>query len=317
MEEVSKIAHRTPLKQSTTLNKWTGGNVYMKLENLQKTGSFKLRGAYYKVSTLNELDCARGVIAASAGNHAQGLALSCSLRGINSKIFMPENAPLSKIDAVKSYGADIVLEGDNYQAAYEAAKREEEKSGGVFVHPFDDYDVIAGQSTVALEMLQQKPELKTIVVPVGGGGLLAGIALAVKSIRPDVRVVGVQSANASAVYQAFTGASRKTLTRCTSIADGIAVVKPGEITVPVISKYVDEMVTVTEEQIAYAMMFMLEREKVVVEGAGAASLAAVMFHSRLALDQKVGLIISGGNVDPVKWSLYKGMADKVNLKRIS
>lgn len=181
----------------------------MKLENMQKTGSFKLRGAYYKVSTLNELECARGVIAASAGNHAQGLALSCSLRGIRSKIFMPENAPLSKIEAVKSYGADIVLEGDNYQAAYEAAKREEMVNGGVFVHPFDDYDVIAGQSTVALEMLQQNPELKTIVVPVGGGGLLAGIALAVKSVRPDVKVVGVQSVNASAVYQAFTCTSKK------------------------------------------------------------------------------------------------------------
>ncbi|MBY6035290.1 threonine ammonia-lyase [Fictibacillus nanhaiensis] len=317
MEEVSKIAHRTPLKQSTTLNKWTGGKVYMKLENMQKTGSFKLRGAYYKISTLNEIECARGVIAASAGNHAQGLALSCSLRGIKSKIFMPENAPLSKIEAVKSYGANIVLEGDNYQAAYEAAKREKAMNEGVFVHPFDDYDVIAGQSTVALEMLQQNPELKTIVVPVGGGGLLAGIALAVKSVRPDVRVVGVQSVNASAVFQAFTGTSKKSLSRCSSIADGIAVVKPGEITVPLISKYVDEMVTVTEEQIAYAMMFMLEREKVVVEGAGAASLAAVLFYSHLVLDQKTGIIVSGGNVDPVKWSLYKGMADKLNLKRIS
>lgn len=317
MEEVSKIAHRTPLKQSATLNKWTGGNMYMKLENLQRTGSFKLRGAYYKVSTLNDFEGARGVIAASAGNHAQGLALSCSLRGIKSKIFMPENAPLSKIEAVKSYGADIVLEGDNYQAAYEAAKREELVNGSVFVHPFDDYDVIAGQSTVALEMLQQNPELKTIVVPVGGGGLLAGIALAVKSIRPDVRVVGVQSAKASAVYQAFTGTSKKPLSRCSSIADGIAVVKPGEITVPVISKYVDEMVIVTEEQIAFAMMFMLEREKMVVEGAGAASLAAVLFHSQLAAGQKVGLIISGGNVDPQKWSFYKGLADKLNMKRIS
>jgi threonine dehydratase len=317
MEKVSKIAHRTPLKQSATLNKWTGGKIFMKLENLQKTGSFKLRGAYYKVSTLNELDAARGVIAASAGNHAQGLALSCTLRGIKSKIFMPENAPLSKIEAVRSYGADIALEGDSYQAAYEAAKKEESENGGIFVHPFDDYDVIAGQSTVALEMLQQNPELKTIVVPVGGGGLLAGIALAVKSIRPDVRVVGVQSMNASAVYQSCIGSSKKPLSRCTSIADGIAVVKPGEITVPVIKKHVDEMLTVSEEQIAFAMMFMLEREKVVVEGAGAASLAAVLFHSHLAADQKVGLIISGGNVDPQKWSLYKGMADKLNMKRIS
>jgi threonine dehydratase len=316
MEEVSKIAHRTPLKQSATLNNWTGGNVYMKLENLQKTGSFKLRGAYYKVSTLNDFDAARGVIAASAGNHAQGLALSCSLRGIKSRIFMPENAPLSKIEAVKSYGADIVLQGENYQAAYDAAKKEELMNGSVFVHAFDDYDIIAGQSTVALEMLQQNPELKSIVVPVGGGGLLAGVALAVKRIRPDVRVVGVQSANASAVVQVFSGTGKKTLSRA-SIADGIAVKKPGELTVPVISKYVDEMVTVTEEQIAFAMMFMLEREKMVVEGAGAASLAATLFHSHLSVDQKVGLIISGGNVDSQKWSLYKGMAEKLNMKRIS
>lgn len=316
MEEVSKIAHRTPLKQSATLNKWTGGKVYMKLENLQKTGSFKLRGAYYKVSTLNDFEAARGVIAASAGNHAQGLALSCSKRGIKSKIFMPENAPLSKIDAVKSYGADIVLQGENYQAAFEAAKREEQMNGSKFVHAFDDHDVIAGQSTVALEMLQQKPELKKIIVPVGGGGLLAGISLAVKRLRPDVKVIGVQSANASAVYQAFTGANVKTLSRA-SIADGIAVKKPGELTVPLITKYVDEMVTVTEEQIAFAMMFMLEREKVVVEGAGAASLAAVLFHNQLALDQKVGVIISGGNVDPHKWSQYKELADKLNMKRIS
>jgi threonine dehydratase len=316
LEEVSKIAHRTPLKQSATLNDWTGGKVFMKLENLQKTGSFKLRGAYYKVSTLNEFEAGRGVIAASAGNHAQGLALSCSKRGIKSKIFMPENAPLSKIEAVKSYGADIVLQGENYQAAYEAAKKEEQLNGSVFVHAFDDYDVIAGQSTVALEMLQQNPELKTIVVPVGGGGLLAGIASAVKTIRPDVRVVGVQSVNANAIFQSFTGSNVTALSR-SSIADGIAVKKPGELTFPMIAKYADEMVTVSEEQIAFAMMFMLEREKVVVEGAGAASLAAVLFHSHLALNQKVGVIISGGNVDPHKWSLYKGMADKLNMRQIS
>jgi threonine dehydratase len=318
MERVSKIAHRTPFKQSATLNNWTGGKVFMKLENLQKTGSFKLRGAYYKVSTLNMLEARKDVIAASAGNHAQGLALSCSLSGIKSKIFMPKSAPLTKIDAVKSYGAEVVLEGENYQVAYEAARREEQKNGGVFVHAFDDPDVIAGQSTVALEMLQQNPELKTIVVPVGGGGLLAGISLAVKMIRPDIHVVGVQSVNASAVVQGFTGKPKTVLTRCSSIADGIAVVKPGELTVPIIEKNVDEMVTVTEEQIAFAMMFMLEREKMVVEGAGAASLAAVLFHRHLAADKSVGLIISGGNVDPQKWSLYKEMADKLNvMKQIS
>jgi threonine dehydratase len=318
MERVSKIAHRTPFKQSSTLNKWTGGKVFMKLENLQKTGSFKLRGAYYKVSNLNMIEAKKEVIAASAGNHAQGLALSCSLSGIKSKIFMPKSAPLPKIDAVKSYGAEVVLEGENYQSAYEAARKEEQRNGGVFVHAFDDPDVIAGQSTVALEMLQQNPELKSIVVPVGGGGLLAGISLAVKMIRPDIRVIGVQSANVSAVVQKFTGNPKTSLTRCSTIADGIAVVKPGELTLPIISKYVDEMVTVTEEQIAFAMMFMLEREKMVVEGAGAASLAAVLFHSHLALDKSVGLIISGGNVDPQKWSLYKEMADKLNvMKRIS
>jgi threonine dehydratase len=318
MEKVSKIAHRTPFKQSATLNNWTGGKVYLKLENLQKTGSFKLRGAYYKVSNLNMLEARKDVIAASAGNHAQGLALSCTQSGIKSKIFMPQTAPLSKIDAVKSYGADIVLEGENYQAAYEAARREEEKNGGVFVHAFDDPDVIAGQSTVALEMLQQNPDLKTIVVPVGGGGLLAGIALAVKMIRPDIHVVGVQSVNASAAVQGFTGNVKTAMAKCASIADGIAVVKPGELTMPIISRYVDEMVTVTEEQIAFAMMFMLEREKMVVEGAGAASLAAVLFQQHLALDKTVGLIVSGGNVDPQKWSLYKEMADKLNsIKRIS
>jgi threonine dehydratase len=318
MEGISKVVHRTPLKQSSTLNDWVSGKVYMKLENLQKTGSFKLRGAYQKVSTLTELEEKKGVIAASAGNHAQGLALSCSLKGIKSRIFMPENAPTSKIEAVKSYGAEVVLSGGNYQAAYEAAKKEQENGNAVFVHAFDDLNVIAGQSTIALEMLQQNPELKTIIAPVGGGGLLAGIASAVKLIRPDIKVIGVQSENACAAYQQFEGRSKSTSFYRSSIADGIAVVNPGDVTMPIINHFVDDMVTVTEEQIAFAMMFMLEREKMVVEGAGAASLAAALFHNRLTSDKAVGLIISGGNVDPHNWPKCKMMADKMNfIKKIS
>jgi threonine dehydratase len=318
MEGISKIAHRTPLKQSATLNNWTSGKVFMKLENLQKTGSFKLRGAYHKVSTMTDLEGKKGVIAASAGNHAQGLALSCSLRGIKAKIFMPENAPSAKIEAVKTYGADVVLAGSDYQAAYEAAKMEEEAGHSVFVHAFDDLSVIAGQSTVAIEMLQQNPELDIIIVPVGGGGLLAGIAAAIKQIRPDIQVVGVQSENACSVFQQFKGKNRPFTRQQASIADGIAVVKPGEITLPFIQQYADDIMTVSEGQIAFAMMFMLEREKMVVEGAGAASLAAALFHGHLTKGKKAGLIISGGNVDSHKWPQYKNMAEKMNfVKKIS
>ncbi|MGG4166638.1 threonine ammonia-lyase [Rossellomorea vietnamensis] len=308
MERISHQVHRTPLKQSSTLNAFTGGEIYLKMENLQRTGSFKVRGAMNKIMSLSEEEAGRGIIAASAGNHAQGVALAASKRGVPSKIFMPKRTPSTKVAATKHYGAEIVLTGDTYQEAYGAALEEKIKKGSTYVHAFDDHKVMAGQGTVALEMLQQFSDLDMILVPVGGGGLLAGMALAVKAFNPHVQIVGVQALGAPATYNFFTGSNKGSLEHVHTIADGILVKKPGELTFPIIRKYVDDMVTVTDEEISYSIMFMLQREKTLVEGAGAASLAAAMCQKVKVQGKKVGCVISGGNADPSKIPVYRDLS---------
>lgn len=310
MEKLKGKVHQTPLKQSTTLNYLTNADVYLKMENLQKTGSFKLRGAMNKVLSLSDQEMKNGILAASAGNHAQGVALAASLRGIKSKIYMPKHTPFSKASATKGYGAEIVLTGETYNESYQKAVEEMNMKGSTFVHAFDDEMVIAGQGTVGLEMLQQNDQLDVVFAPIGGGGLISGVALALKAVKPSIKVIGVQAFGASATYQKFTGQKRMASHAVHTIADGILVKEPGILTYPIIEKYVDEIVTVSDEEIAHAIMFMLEREKMLVEGAGAAGLAAILY-KKVAVDGKrVGCIISGGNVDPVKIPTYKELSNR-------
>ncbi|MGB7999664.1 MAG: threonine ammonia-lyase [Anaerobacillus sp.] len=318
MENLLQAVHRTPLQHSSTLNEMTEKNVFLKMENLQRTGSFKLRGAYNKVASLTDIESARGIVAASAGNHAQGVALSASERGIKAKIYMPIHTPTSKIEATRSYGAEIVLEGESYNEAFNGAERERQERGATFVHAFDDPEVMAGQGTVALEMMQQCPDLDTILVPVGGGGLLAGMAMAIKSYFPHVKIIGVQASEASATCNRFKGTGPVVLQSVKSIADGISVKEPGKLTFPIIEELVDDMLTVSEEEIATAIIFMLERHKTLVEGAGAASLAAVLCKSNLMKGKRIGVVVSGGNADIDKLSLYKKLSQRAKtIRKIS
>lgn len=307
MEKLKDKVHQTPLKQSTTLNYLTNADVYLKLENLQKTGSFKLRGAMNKILSLTDQEVKNGILAASAGNHAQGVAMASSLRGIRSKIYMPKHTPFSKASATKGYGAEIVLVGETYDESYQKAVEDMSQNGSTFVHAFDDEKVIAGQGTIGIEMLQQNDQLDVIFVPIGGGGLISGVALAIKAIKPTVKIIGVQAVGAAATYHKFTGQKLKSTLPIHTIADGIMVKEPGVITYPIIEKYVDEIVTVTDEEIAHAIMFMLEREKMLVEGAGAAALAAILYKKVQVYGKKIGCIISGGNADPDQIQTYKEM----------
>ncbi|MBM7095434.1 threonine ammonia-lyase [Bacillus sp. H-16] len=300
--------HRTPLTTSNTMNKMTGKNVFLKMENQQKTGAFKLRGACYKLSRLTDAECRRGVIAASAGNHAQGVALAAAKRGVQATIFMPEKTPNAKVLATQNYGAKTVLTGESFQEAYEAACKEQARTKATFVHPFDDADVMAGQGTIALEMLEDQPDLDTIIVPIGGGGLISGIAVAAKHIKPDIRIVGVQARAASAAYNHFHKQGPKILTTVSTIAEGIAVKKTGANTLPVIHEYVDDIVTVSENDLATAMMYMLERKKTLVEGAGAAAIAALLVHGAKLSSQHCGVVVSGGNVDLAKLPAIQALA---------
>lgn len=264
---------------------------------MQKTGSFKIRGAFNKVAQLSEEECSRGLIAASAGNHAQGVALAGSERGIPVTVYMPVTTPATKVNATRKYGAVVKLVGQNFDEAYLAAREEQFATGASFIHPFDDLAIIEGQATVAMEMLQQQPALDTIVVPAGGGGLLAGTALAVQALRPAVKVIGVQAENSPVIAKAFKGAHVNKVPFLPTIAEGIYVEKPGRLTLDIIHQYVDGMVTVTEEEISSTILFMLEREKLLVEGAAAAAISAVL-NKKLPVDsEKTGIIVSGGNFD--------------------
>ena len=311
METLQPIVHRTPIKRSQTLDKLTGAEVYLKMENMQKTGSFKIRGATHKIFSLTEKELGKGVVAASAGNHAQGVAFAATKKGIKAKIFMPKLAPQAKIDATRGYGAEVVLIGDTYQESYEAALSED----ATFVHAFDDPLVMAGQGTVVLEMLHQCPDLDIIIVPVGGGGLIAGTAIAAKAIKPSIRLIGVQAEGAAATYNRFKKTGPTSLKEVSSIADGILVKETGQLTYPIIEHYVDDMVTVSDQEIASAILFMLEREKSFVEGAGAAALAALMYRPLSASNKKVGIFISGGNADPKNIPHYLELAYRLKFQR--
>ena len=271
--------------------------LYLKAENLQITGSFKVRGAYFKMSALTDEDKAKGVVACSAGNHAQGVALSAQRFGIDATIFIPSVAPLSKIEATKNMGAQIRLIDGVYDDAYAAAVAFRQEGGGVFIHPFDDIDVIAGQGTIGFEILNHIPDLDAVIVPIGGGGLISGVAFAAKKLNPSCKVYGVQAAGACSMHSSLLGKKRESLTNVSTFADGIAVKSPGEITYKLCAEYVDKVVTVSDDEIATAILTLMEQQKLVAEGAGAAAVAAVMFHKLPVEGKKVCAIVSGGNID--------------------
>ncbi len=281
--------------RSDVFNKLTGSQCYFKLENLQVTGSFKERGALNKLLTLTAAERERGVIAASAGNHAQGVAYHAGRLSILSTIVMPESTPLIKVQSTRGFGAKVVLSGANYDEAYAEAVRLQEATQAVFVHPFDDEEVIAGQGTIGLELLEQNPYLDVVVVPIGGGGLISGVATALKEVNPKIRVVGVEPAVLPSMRVAVEKGKLVTLEPAITLADGLAVKQAGATTFPIVQKYVDEIVVVDEEEIANAILLLLEREKTVVEGAGAAALAALL-NNRIPAGRKVAMILSGGNI---------------------
>ena len=272
-------------------------NIYLKSENFQLTGSFKLRGAYYKISTLTPEEAAKGVIACSAGNHAQGVALSATRKGIKSVICMPAGAPISKVEATKGYGGEVVLVPGVYDDAAKKAEELMQEEGYTFVHTFNDEKVIAGQGTIGLEIIQQLPDVEAVYVPIGGGGLISGVSYAIKALKPDCKVIGVQALGAPSMYESRKKGEVIELEKVATIADGIAVKKPGDLTFEMCQKYVDEIVTVSEEEIATAILTLMEKQKTVAEGAGATALAAAMFDKANLKGKKSVCIVSGGNID--------------------
>lgn len=271
--------------------------LFLKTENLQLTGSFKLRGAYYKIATLTDEEKSRGVIACSAGNHAQGVALGATRNGIKSLICLPAGAPISKVEATRGFGAEVCLVPGVYDDAYARAVELRDAHGYTFVHPFNDPKVIAGQGTIGLEILEQLPDVQDVVVPVGGGGLISGVAFAVKTLRPDVHVYGVQAAGAPSMERSVHSGKICHLDSVNTIADGIAVKEPGDLTYDLCNRYVDDVVTVNDDEIAAAILALMERQKVVAEGAGATAVAAVMFGKLPVKGHKVVCVVSGGNID--------------------
>ncbi len=272
-------------------------NIWLKTENLQITGSFKVRGAYYKMSCLSDEEKAKGVIACSAGNHAQGVALAAAKNGIKSVICLPDGAPISKVEATKSYGAEVCLVKGVYDDAYAEALRQRDEYGYTFIHPFDDENVIAGQGTIGLELIEQVPDMDAVIVPIGGGGLISGLAFAIKSLNPNIKVYGVQAAGAPSMYNAVRDNQIETLDSVSTIADGIAVKEPGENTFRIVSEYVDDIVTVTDDEISAAILALMEQQKLVTEGAGAVPVAAAMFNKVPVKGKKVVCLLSGGNID--------------------
>lgn len=300
------VIERTPVAHSRALSEQIGSEVFLKCENLQRSGSFKVRGAYVRMAKLTEAEKAVGVVAASAGNHAQGVALAASHLGIAARIYMPQGAALPKIAATRSHGAEVVLHGVNVDEALAEAKRYAEETGAVFVHPFDNEDIIAGQGTLGLEILEQVPDVDTILVGVGGGGLLAGLSIAVRSLEENlgkkIRIIGVQAEHAAAYPPSLAADALVPLKKVSTIADGIAVGRPGQLPFTIIKNLVDDVHTVSEDEIARALIFLMERNKLVVEPAGSVSVAALMSGS---LKEKYGdlgttvCLLSGGNIDPM------------------
>jgi len=296
-QELSGVVNRTPLLTSRTMDRMVGAPVLLKAENLQRTGSFKLRGAYYCLSRLAQSDPGGLVVTASAGNHAQGIALAASLTGLRALVFMPETASLAKVQATMAYGAEVRLVGATFDEAVSAAQAYGHEHGGVYVSAFDHDHIITGQGTVALEMLADRPDLDTVVVPVGGGGLISGMAIALKETNPRIRVIGVQAERAANMVEAWRRHELVALPMGRTIADGIAIKYPSERTLHYLERYVDEMVVVSEEEIAETIVLALERLKLVLEGAGAAALAALL-HCKVTPGHATGVVLSGGNIDP-------------------
>lgn len=296
-QAIQPFIHRTPLDYSLTFSQLTGGEIYLKMENLQKTGSFKVRGAANKISKLTLQEKQRGVLAASAGNHAQGVAMAASRIGIPSTIVMPESAPLAKVSATEGYGAKVILSGGVYDDAYQKAKELEAETGATLIHAFNDLDVIAGQGTIGLEIVEDLPDLDTILVPIGGGGLIAGIALAIKSLKPDTRIIGVEAEGAACMLEALKIGEPIPLNSANTLADGIAVKCAGDLTFEILEPLIEKIVTVGEEEISTSILTLMERSKSIVEGAGAVALAAALHQELDLAGQKTVLLLSGGNID--------------------
>ena len=292
---LKNIIRRTDLIYAPQIN--PESQIYLKPENLQYTGSFKLRGACYKIACLTEEEKKKGVIACSAGNHAQGVALGATKNGIDSLICLPAGAPISKVEATKRYGAKVCLVPGVYDDAYQKALELKEEKGYTFIHPFDDECVIAGQGTIGLELLNQLPDVEAVIVPIGGGGLISGVAYSLKSLKPDVKVYGVQPQGAASMLRSIEKAHRECLPSVSTVADGIAVKEPGEHTFEICSKYVDGIVTVTEDEICAAILALMEQQKLIAEGAGAVAVAAAMFNKVPVAGKKTICVVSGGNID--------------------
>ena len=291
-KKLKEVARLTPLNPAPAI----GENVFIKSENLQLTGSFKLRGAFNKISSLTDEEKSRGVIACSAGNHAQGVALSATKNGIKSVICMPAGAPLAKVEATKGFGAEVVLVDGVYDDAAREAERLTKEKGYTFAHPFNDEYVIAGQGTIALEILEQLPDVEQVVVPIGGGGLISGVAYTIKQLKPDCKVIGVQAATVPSMYESWKAGKIVTVPDGNTIADGIHVLTPGNLTFELVEKYVDEVVTVSEDEICAAILTLLEKSKTVAEGAGATPVAACLYN-KVDMSKKTVCVVSGGNVD--------------------
>ena len=318
-EKMKGIVHQTPLDFSQTFTDMSHNEVYLKLENLQKTGSFKVRGSINKLTSLSKEELSKGVIAASAGNHAQGVAYSSKMLNIPCTIVMPKGAPLSKIQATKNYGAEIVLEGDVFDDALAHAMELSEKQGFTLVHTFDDDEIIAGQGTVGLEILEQLPDVEAIICPVGGGGLIAGIAVAVKEKNPNVAIYGVEASACPSMAQSLLEKKPITVPSGPTVADGIAVKKPGVRNLEIVEKYVDDLVTVDELEMIRTMFLLLERNKLLVEGSGASSLAALLYEKLNIKGKKVVALLSGGNVDVnfISRIIERGMVEAGRYARFS
>ncbi|GCE04664.1 threonine ammonia-lyase [Dictyobacter aurantiacus] len=291
------LIHHTPLSSSRTMSQLTGADIYLKYEHMQRSGSFKVRGAGYKISTLTEKQYQAGVIAASAGNHAQGVAISAAQHNIPCTIVMPESAPLAKVTATEGYGARVVLYGATYDDAYQHCLELQQESGATFIHAFDDPKVIAGQGTLGLEMLNDLPDADAIVVPIGGGGLISGIAIAARALKPDITIIGVQASGAPSTRVSLDAGKLSTLPAITTIADGIAVKKPGDLTFSIIEQLVDDVVLVDDEATINAVLLLMERCKMMVEGAGAIGLASLLSGKVQLKGKKVLVPLTGGNID--------------------
>ncbi|MCO1604727.1 threonine ammonia-lyase [Desulfosporosinus nitroreducens] len=291
------ISYKTALVHNPILSSLSGNQVHVKMENLQRTGSFKIRGAYNKIANLTDKEKEYGVIASSAGNHAQGVAVAATIYGIESTIVMPLHAPLSKVTATRKYGAEVILYGEVYDEAYNEARRIQSETQATFIHPFNDPLVIAGQGTIALEILDELPEVEVVVLPIGGGGLISGVALALKTLNSSIKIIGVQSKNNPSMLESIANHRVMTIDGIPSIADGIAVKTPGDLTFKLVKQYVDDIVTVDEDEIASTMLLFLESAKVVAEGAGATAAAGIIHSLTHYKNRKMVAVLSGGNVD--------------------